>query len=93
MEMLGGEPVTNSLMQIYDRIGRSFHGQHCAPLTIESLEGLLMAVESLDVADEESAIARSQLRKAIRYLQCGECGAAEFELSLAARVLRKKLGT
>lgn len=93
MELLGGKPLKSSLTQICDWIRQAVEGSHSAPLTIDDLERALLAVDSLNLPDEMSVGPRGQLLKARRYLQCGESGAAEFELSRAARSLKRTLSS
>jgi hypothetical protein len=91
MELVGGKSLKNTLMPLCDWIRQIAGGAHSTPLTADDLERILLAVDSLKLPDEMSIGLRGQLLKARRYLQCGECGAAEFELSLAARSLKRCL--
>src|SRR5262249_23700606 len=87
METPDGELVTASLAQICDWIQEAVAGCRSSPFAIASLNRALLAVESLSLAEPD--FTRNRLIKARRYLQCGECGAAEFELTLAARNLKR----
>jgi hypothetical protein len=89
MEVSDGRHVTKSpLAHLTECICLALKRSHAAPLAITDLDGALLALSSLELATDEYVLARSRLLKARRYLQCGERGAAEFEMSMALRSLK-----
>ena len=93
MEVSDGTQVTRTAgAQVIECIGMAMDRSREEPSVIADLDRALLAVNSLDLPTDESALARSRLIKAQRYLQCGERGAAEFELSLALRSLKLCFG-
>lgn len=89
MEVLNGIHVTTtSTAQAIGCVALALQRSRPMPRAIADVECALQAVSSPEFASDDSALARNRLLKAQRYLQCGERGAAEFELSLVLRSLK-----
>ena len=89
MEVSDGKHVTKPpSAHVTECICLALKRCRAAPFAIADLDRALLAVNSLDLPTDEYALARSRLLKARRYLQCGERGAAKFELSLVLRSLK-----
>lgn len=89
MEVSDGRQVTKSpLAHVTEYICLALKRSIAAPLAITDLDDALLALDSLELPTDEFVLARSRLLKARRYLQCGERGAADFEMSMALRSLK-----